>query len=85
MTGICEGSFRIDTRRGTQHVPLSVEDADFLAALVVPHAAWYIIPVAAFAPAKHLALFPQTPASRGRWERFRDAWQLLRRQRPWRP
>ena len=50
---------------------------DLLAACVLPHNAWYLIPIGAFAPVKTLKLCPHR-SSRGRFERFREAWHLLR-------
>ena len=71
--------FSVSTTHGLHHIPLTSDDTDFLAILVVPLAAWYIIPVRAFFPATILALFPHVANSRGRWEPYRDAWRLLRR------
>lgn len=52
-------------------------DIDLLAAYVIPEDAWYLIPVSAFSPVKSLRLCPHRP-SRRRFERFREAWHLLR-------
>lgn len=69
--------FRVTTFHGTRKRPITAADADFLAVLISPLRAWYIIPVAAFAPAHGLWLFPHVPASRGRYEKYREAWHLL--------
>jgi PD-(D/E)XK nuclease superfamily protein len=69
--------FRVTTFHGSHKRPLTAADADFLAVLIVPLHAWYIIPVDAFAPALGLWLFPHVPASRGRYEKYRAAWPLL--------
>lgn len=69
--------FRVTTFHGSHKRPILATDADFLAVLIVPLRAWYIIPVPAFAPAHGLWLFPHVPASRGRYEQYRESWSLL--------
>ncbi|HVP43288.1 MAG TPA: group I intron-associated PD-(D/E)XK endonuclease [Terriglobales bacterium] len=54
-------------------------DIDFVVGYVVPHDAWYVIPVRKITGTMS-ALFPHKPLSRGRYERYRDAWHLLRSQ-----
>src|SRR4051812_25744099 len=54
----------------------SSHETDFLAILIVPLSAWYIIPVAALGRQLSISLRPGIhPPSR--FERFRDAWHLL--------
>lgn len=54
-------------------------DFDFLAVYVVPCDTWYIIPMSAIRPAPlYICLYPHIARSRGRFERFREAWPLLR-------
>jgi hypothetical protein len=55
----------------------SSAEIDFLAAYVIPCDAWYIIPVAAFDSIVSLNVAPHRPAN-GRFEKFREAWHLLR-------
>lgn len=69
--------YRVTTFHGRDRRPITAADADFLAVFIVPLAAWYVIPVAGFAPAMGIWLFPHVPESRGRFERYRDAWRLL--------
>ncbi len=66
-------------------------DFDFLAAHVIPHNAWYIIPFKAIGRQRFLRFRPQNGGSRAlhstreiqacrgalRWEVYRDAWHLL--------
>jgi hypothetical protein len=54
----------------------SAEDVDFLVVHVRPVEAWYVLPVREFAPRRHLNFYPET--GRGKWERFREAWELFR-------
>lgn len=55
--------------------PFTASDIDLLAAYIIAHDAWYIIPVSAFAPAVSIGI---RPGSRGRFESYREAWHLLR-------
>lgn len=56
---------------------------DFLAAYVIPRQIWYVIPVRALRRRKTIALFPTRPPTRGpaRFEKYREAWRLLRSSR----
>jgi hypothetical protein len=47
---------------------------DFLAAYVVPEEAWYILPVAEVVGKRSVSLCTPT----GRYEKYREAWELLR-------
>lgn len=58
----------------------TAEDIEFLVVHVRPMDAWYVLPVKAFAPVKHLNFYPfcsGTTAKRARWEKYREAWELL--------
>ena len=50
---------------------------DFLVGYVVPEDAWYIIPVEKLRR-RSAAVFPHNPRSCGQFERYREAWHLLR-------
>lgn len=52
-------------------------DFDLLAAYLIPCDTWYIIPVAAVADIKTIAIHPGR--ARRRLERYRNAWDLLRK------
>lgn len=39
--------------------------------------AWYIIPIAALGGRKSIYVYPRNPRSRGMFQPYRDAWQLL--------
>src|SRR5947209_14734690 len=51
-------------------------DIDFLAAYVIPHEAWYIIPIQAFDSIVSLRVAPHR-RSNCRFEKYREAWHLL--------
>lgn len=56
----------------------SAQEIDFFAVYVVPHDAWYLIPVSAITRGRTIVtLFPHFPKERGRYEKFREAWELL--------
>ncbi len=63
--------------RGTKQ-SYTAADIDVLAVYIVPEKAWYAIPVEEFAPRKYLSFFPHNARSRGRFERFREAWHLMK-------
>ena len=63
---------------GSQDRPYSLRDFEFLAAYVVPERAWYIIPLAEVVKRKVLNFYPHRPVSRGKLEKHREAWHLLK-------
>jgi len=70
----------ISVRHGTPPKICGFEDADFLAAYIFDYHAWYIIPMTATTGAGSLWLYPNRK-TRGMFERFREAWHLLRSSR----
>jgi len=73
--------YRVNFHRSSRQT-ITPDDADFLVAYVVPEKAWYIIPVPLIRPTEFLTLYPhRKPHNRGRYERFREAWHLLRSSR----
>jgi PD-(D/E)XK endonuclease len=58
----------------------TAEQIDMLVAYIVAEDAWYVIPVAAFAPRTMLALYPSGCKKRnsGRYEKYREAWDLMK-------
>ena len=55
----------------------TADQIDFLVAFIVPENAWYVLPVRAFVPHKWLSFYPQNPHSKGRFEPYREAWDLM--------
>jgi hypothetical protein len=51
---------------------------DFIVAYVVPHDAWYVIPIRAVRGSTAIALAPHVHLSRAKYERFREAWHLMK-------
>jgi PD-(D/E)XK endonuclease len=69
--------------RRAQHrgvVRYSAREIDFIAAYIVPHDAWYIVPLFEVAGCTQILLYPEgTKRSGGaRFEKYREAWDLLR-------
>jgi hypothetical protein len=56
------------------------EHIDIMVAYIVAEDAWYVVPVAAFAPRTGLTLFPSGCKRKksGLFERYRDAWHLMK-------
>jgi hypothetical protein len=75
--------YSVSVARNRAHkpiVPYSAQEIDFLAAYVVAHDAWYIIPVAEIATLSHIRLYPEGAKRQdgALFEKYRDAWDLLR-------
>jgi PD-(D/E)XK endonuclease len=58
----------------------TADQIDMLVAYIVAKDVWYVIPVAAFAPRTVMELFPSGCKKRnsGRYEKYRDAWELMK-------
>src|SRR5207244_10511894 len=55
------------------------DEIDLLVAYVVPENAWYVFPVRVIQRMKSLKLFPGSRKKRSRFEKYREAWWILRR------
>jgi PD-(D/E)XK nuclease superfamily protein len=58
--------------------PYTAKQIDFLVAYIVAEDSWYVIPVGAFAPLITLKLYPTGSKSGGRFEKYREAWDLMK-------
>ena len=58
--------------------PYTAKQIDFLVAYIVAEDSWYVIPVGAFAPLITLKLYPTGRKSGGRFEKYREAWDLMK-------
>lgn len=74
--------YGVSVARKRQQKPAqySVREIDFIAAYVVAHDAWYIIPVAEIASLTNIRLYPEGAKRQdgGLFEKYREAWDLLR-------
>jgi len=50
---------------------------DFLIAQIVPEDCWYVIPLEAILPRKHLRIYPEDEPRAGRYGKYREAWHLI--------
>ena len=57
-------------------VPYSPRDIDIIAALIIPTDTWYILPIRATHRQSDILL---TPNSGTKYEKFKEAWHLLKR------
>ena len=69
--------FRNRCYRAETHRTYSPADIDFLAIYVIGGDIWYVIPASKLPPKRVLALYPHRLGSRGKYEKYRDAWHLL--------
>jgi len=72
------GRYSVQCVRGTSRRRYDRDQIDILAAFVEPFGAWYIIPVKALTGSNSLTFSPDLPTHKGRWEKYREAWHLLR-------
>jgi hypothetical protein len=65
---------------GRPVIQYSAQEIDFIAAYVVPHHAWYIIPVFEIVSRAHIRLYPEGAKRNdgALFEKYREAWDLLR-------
>jgi hypothetical protein len=70
-----DGRFRVKNG-GSQGVPYTPEEIDFIAAYIVPLDLWYIVPIDAAGSSKSLRFYP-CGSGKARFERYLEAWCLL--------
>jgi hypothetical protein len=66
--------YRVKTTGG-RHSTYTTEQIDFLVAYLFPEDSWYVFPVALVENRQVLVIRPGHQKSR--YERYRDAWQLM--------
>jgi hypothetical protein len=64
--------------RDNKRESYTAEEIDILVAYIVAEEIWYVVPVAAFAPRKHLIFYPSGCCSGGPYEKYREAWDLMK-------
>lgn len=60
---------------GADGEPYGLDEIDFVAAYLVPLDVWYIVPIEACLGLGYLCFYPSR--SRGKYEKYREAWCLL--------
>jgi hypothetical protein len=63
--------------KGCKSKAYEAGEIDFLAAYIVPHNAWYIVPLSQFLSLRFLRLYPLGCRGGGCFEAFREAWHLM--------
>jgi PD-(D/E)XK endonuclease len=63
---------------GEKKVVYTADEIDVLAAHIVPLDVWYVVPVQALAAGTSLRLYPEGGCERPRFEKYKEAWELLR-------
>jgi len=63
---------------GKKIVGLTKDDIDFIVAYLVPLDLWYVVPVEGFQPRKNLWFYPMGSKKGARFEKYREAWWILR-------
>jgi PD-(D/E)XK endonuclease len=63
---------------GQGKVAYTADEIDILVAHIVPVDTWYVLPVDVYAPSRSLRFYPDIECRRARWEKYREAWDLLR-------
>ena len=63
---------------GHTMVPYGADEIDALVAYCVPENTWYVFPVSFFAVRVSMNLFPASRRKRSRFEKYREAWWILR-------
>ncbi|MBZ5647778.1 MAG: hypothetical protein LAN37_11225 [Acidobacteriia bacterium] len=70
-----ESAYKISTEHCGR--PYTCTDFDFFAAWIAPLDVWYILPVRAIIPSRSVGFFPHVPRTRSKYEKYREAWELL--------
>ena len=63
---------------GKKKTPYTAEEIDILVVYIVTEDAWYVVPVRDFAPRTRLCFFPSGSKKGGLYEKYRDAWNLMK-------
>jgi hypothetical protein len=66
---------------GKKIVGLTKKEIDVLVAYIFPKDLWYVVPVEEFVPRKNLWFYPDGSKKGAMFERFREAWGLMRGER----
>lgn len=69
--------YKVMVTRGATIRRYSSSEIDFLVAYVVPENEWYIIPAAEIENQYSIVLFPHLLRSTGKFEKYKNAWNLL--------
>jgi len=68
----------VHATRGQGKKRYTAKDIDVVAAHVQPLDVWYLLPIGAVGRAKSLRFYPDIRSRKPKWERYREAWEVLR-------
>jgi hypothetical protein len=68
----------VHATRGQGKKRYTAREIDVLAAHVQPVDVWYLLPIRAVGRARSLRFYPDIESRGARWERYREAWDVLR-------
>ena len=69
------GGYRVKT--SNYYRPYRESELDVVVVYIVPEDAWYVIPVRELGKTRMASFYPNVRKSRGKLEKWREAWQLL--------
>ena len=67
--------------KGRKIVGLTKKDIDVIVAYIASRNIWYVVPVQAFVPRKNLWFYPDGSKKGAMFEKFRDAWWIMTKER----
>lgn len=70
--------YRVGTNRGFYRGSYKPGELDFFAVYIEPLKLWYIIPWSEVGGRRAIYVYPNDPDSNGRYEKFKERWDLLR-------
>ncbi len=73
-----DGTYSFGAHNGARK-PYTAEDIDALVAYAKPEGAWYVLPVRVVEGLKALKLSPKSRKMRSKYEKYREAWDILRK------
>ena len=72
------GAYAVNCGRGLHYKKsYTAKETDLIAAYVIPERTWYIVPVNELRRLKRFRVRPKSPQTNYRFERFKEAWQLV--------
>jgi hypothetical protein len=72
-----DGGYSLHTHGHSMQAYLR-DEIDFLVAYLVPVDVWYVFPIEALLGRRSLKLFPSFRQKRSKYEKYREAWDLMR-------
>jgi hypothetical protein len=73
------GAYCVNAQRNAngKYIAYRTGEIDFLIAQIVPEDSWYVIPLKAILPRRHLRIYPEEEPRAARYGKYREAWHLI--------